>query len=240
MIHLIHGADTYQSRRELEMRIAKFCERAAGEYHITRVDASEDTARLRGIGRTASLFAAGELIVIENISDAEAGDAAHVKAMLGIWEKDAERTVVFYERKKIAASDPLMKAIVRRGSGVKEFEILKTNATKWVFDEAARRGLRLTKQDADILANRFGDDTWALVNEMAKAADGWSLAREERREAIIWNFTDAFFTNRRSSFRMLSEVLGAGEGPIAVLGALAGSLRSLALVWHGIQTKKII
>jgi len=239
MIQLLHGADTYQSRRELEAVIAKFRECAAGEYHITRIDAAEDAARLRDIGRTASLFAAEELIVIENVSDAEAGDAARVKAMLPVWEQDPMCAVVFYERKKVATSDPLTKAIVKRSSEVKEFEQLKTGAAKWVLDEAERRGLGLTKQDAAILARRFGEDTWALANEMAKVADGWSLAREERREAVVWNFTDAFFTNRRSSFRPLSEVLDAGEEPIRILGALAGSLRSLALVWHGIQTKKM-
>lgn len=238
MIFLIHGADTYRSRRELETAIASFRERANGEYHITRIDAAEDAATLREVGRTASLFAAQELIVIENISDAEATDAVHIKAMLPVWEKDQERTVLFYERKKIAASDSLMKAIVKRSSEVKEFESLKSDAVKWVLDEAERRGLVITKQDAGVLARHFGDDTWALVNEMEKVADGWSLARDEGREVVIWNFTDAFFTNRRSSFRLLSDVLDSGEEPIRVLGALAGSLRSLALVWYGMQTKK--
>ena len=239
MIFLIHGADTYRSRRELEARIAAFRKRAAGEYHITQIDAAEDAARLHDIGRMASLFAADELIVIENIFGAEADDAKRIKEMLAVWEEDPMRTVVFYERKKIAASDALMKAIAKRSSEVKEFEQLKIGAATWVLDEAERRGLGLTKQDAVILARRFGEDTWALANEMAKVADGWPLAREDGRETIIWNFTDAFFTNRRASFRMLSEVLDAGEEPIAVVGALAGSLRSLALVWHGIQTKKM-
>src|SRR3989338_2609109 len=162
MIQLLHGADTYQSRRELEAVIAKFRECAAGEYHITRIDAAEDAARLRDIGRTASLFAAEELIVIENVSDAEAGDAARVKAMLPVWEQDPMCAAVFYERKKVATSDPLTKAIVKRSSEVKEFEQLKTGAAKWVLDEAERRGLGLTKQDAAILSHLFSEDTFPL------------------------------------------------------------------------------
>lgn len=238
MISLIHGVDTYRSRQALEASIAAFGERVNGEYHITRVDAAEDAIALREVGRTASLFAAEELIVIENISDAEVRNVVHIKTMLTTWEKDATRTVIFYERKKIAANDSLMKAIVKRSVEVREFEALGTGAAKWVFEEAGRRGLAITKQDAGVLARRFGGDTWALVNEMEKIADGWSLARDEEREVVIWDFTDAFFTNRRLSFRLLSDVLDSGEEPIRVLGALAGSLRSLALVWHGIQTKK--
>lgn len=239
MISFIHGVDTYCSRQALAASIAAFRARAAGEYHITRIEAAEDAAALREAGRTASLFAAEELIVIENVSEAAAEDAAHVKTMLPVWEKDPMRTVIFYERKKIAASDPLMKAIAKRSAEIKESDALGAGAGKWILDGAPRRGLAIAKQDAVALARRFGGDTWALANEMAKVADGWSLAREERHATVIWNFTDAFFTNRRSSFRHLCDVLDSGEEPIRVLGALAASLRSLALVWHGIRTERM-
>lgn len=236
MIILLHGADTYRSKRALDVLIARFREET-GEG-ADRIDVREARDRVRDIGRTASLFAAKACIVLEGVFDAE--DIALIKKRIPGWLKDTDRSFILYERRKIPASDALLKALQKQSAHIEEFEAMTpARALRWLEEEMARTSTRIAERDMRTLIERFGADIWALVNEATKVADGWPLVRDVSRDVAIWDFTDAFFTNRRASVRLLTHMLHEGEEPIAILGALAGSLRSLALVWYGIETKNL-
>ncbi|RJQ37226.1 hypothetical protein C4552_01870 [Candidatus Parcubacteria bacterium] len=244
MLFFVYGADTYRSRKKLAHIVADLEKKAGGALAVTRIDGAEaaagraDASPIKAVGRTASLFSEKELYVIERISEADASDWQYVKARLAEWNDDKRLAVVFWEGAADRTAKPYITAIAAATpkKQCQEFKMFTPAlAERWIAAEAAARGLMLSAHEIGMLAERFGGDTWALAHEMEKIAHGWSVTREAARGDMIWHFADSFLQNRLRAFRPLYAILAAGEEPIAIVGALASSLRALAQVWHGLR-----
>ena len=240
MIYFLYGPDTYRSRRKLGEIIAEFDKKAGGGLAITRIDAADRPETMFSVGRTASLFAAKELIVIENAFAAPHEEIIdYVRANLPRWSRDRNLTVIFWEG-ETAKPEAVAADLKRQAEKSQEFLLLgPAAAAKWLVAEASRRNLRLSAEEQRLLVDRFGSDLWAMTQELDKIRDGWSPGRAVRAEEKIWSFGDAFLAHRRSTFRPLVNLLAAGYDPIYLVGALASALRSLALVWQGVRTGKL-
>ena len=236
MIYFLHGPDTYRSRIKLRGIVAEFEKRSGGTLNMTRVDAGEQPEAVFDAGRTRSLFAEKELVVMERAAESRGDGEAYIKERLSDWAESKALTVIFWEG-EVRTGDGLAKAITRAATKAQEFKELPPPAVRrWIAAEVAARKIRLASREADLLAERFGSDLWAISNELEKIRDGWSVEKVGREEKKVWDFTDAFFKNRRSAFRPLSQLLEAWQEPIYMLGALASSLRTLTLVWWGVKT----
>lgn len=235
MIYLLHGPDTYRSRTKLREIIVAFQAKAGGAFNVTRLDAEEEFEAVQAIGRAAPLFAQKELYVIERISGAAKEDQAYVREWLERWADDRDLTVVFWEAER-EAKDAMLAAVKKHAAKSQEFKALPGAAVRrWLAAEAERRGIRLGRENAERLHARFGPDLWALSHELEKIASGWSEHYAIDAEENVWSFTDEFFRRRRASALSLGRLLAAGYEPIYVLGALAGALRTLALVQDGLE-----
>lgn len=235
MIYLLYGPDTYRSREKLREFIAAFQAKAGGAFNVTRLDAGEESTAVRAIGRTASLFAPKELYAIERISEAAKEDQDYVRDSLERWREDRDLTVVFWEA-GIEAKDAMLAAVKKHAAQTQEFKPLAAAAVRrWIAGEIDRREIRLAREEAEQLAARFGSDLWALSQELGKIASGWQERRTASEAEKVWSFTDEFFRKRRASIRPLGRLLEAGCEPIYILGALAGALRTLALVQDGLE-----
>ncbi|MBI4132506.1 MAG: hypothetical protein HY473_00195 [Candidatus Sungbacteria bacterium] len=240
MIYFLYGPDTYRSRRKLGEIIAAFEKKAGGGLAITRLDAADRPEAVFSVGRTASLFAAKELIVIENALAAQHEERGeYVRVNLPRWSKDRNLTVIFWEGDGVKPG-AVAADLKRQAEKSQEFLLLgPAAAAKWLLAEALRRNLRLSAEEQRLLLERFGSDLWAMTQELDKIRDGWSPARIARAEEKIWSFSDVFLARRRSAFRPLVRLLAAGYDPVYLVGALASALRSLALVWQGVRTGKL-
>lgn len=240
MIYLLHGADTYRSRAKLKGIAAAFGAKAGGALGLTRVDAAETPEAVLAVGRTASLFSAKELVVIENACGVSDEVARHLTARLKAWAKDANLTLVFWEGGINAKSSSLFNAIKRRATKSQEFLTLSAASLgRWLDAEAARRRLRLAAEEKRLLIAWCGSNLWALSSELDKVESGWRIERARHEEEQVWPFTHAFFTHRRSAFLPLTKLLAAGFEPIYLLGALAGSLRRIAVGRSGREEEQI-
>ena len=235
MLYLLYGPDTYRSREKLREFIAAFRAKAGRTFNVTRLDAEEEFAAVRAIGRTASLFAKKELWAIERISKATKEDQDYVRDSLDRWGMDRDLTVVFWEA-ELEAKDAMLVALKKHASKAQEFKPLAAAAVRrWLAGEIVRREIRLAREEAAQLALRFGSDLFALSQELGKIASGWQERRTVSEAEKVWSFTDEFFRKRRASIRPLGRLLEAGYEPIYIVGALASALRTLALVHYGIE-----
>ena len=228
MIYFLYGPDTYRSRAKLKEIAAAFGAKAGGALGLTRVDAAETPETVLTVGRTASLFSAKELVVIENASGVSGEVARHLIARLKAWAKDANLTLVFWEGGINAKSSSLFGEIKRRAAKSQEFRPLPAPALeRWIDAEAARRRMRMAPEEKRLLIGRHGADLWALANEMTKMESGWRPGSALREEEQVWRFVGAFFADRRRAFLPLTKLLAAGFEPVYLLGALASSVRRL-------------
>lgn len=239
MIYFLHGPDTYRSRRKLSEIIAEFQKKSGGTLGVTRADVEESPGRIFDIGRTASLFSAKELVVVENAVSADGPTGTYLLKRLPEWKKDRDLVVVFWEA-EVDVKSPLAKGVLKHADRSQEFKKLDSaQLAAWITAGALSRGVRLAKQEQEILARRFGTNLWAIANELDKVASGWRVSWAAREEERIWNFTDAFLNNRRSAFRPLASLLDVGFETYYLIGALAGALRNFTLTWYGLKTGKI-
>lgn len=239
MIYFLFGSDTYRSRQKLHEIIAEFEKKTGAVAGVTRIDAAVEPAAVFEVGRTGSLFSQKELVVIENASGGGREVEDHFRGRLKDWVGDRDLTVVFLEG-EVKAEEGLMAAIAKAATKVQEFTSLsKAGIGRWLDGVVAERKVRLSVREKEMLIVKHGSDLWAISNELDKIASGWAISHDIRGAEKIWNFTDAFFRNRRQSFRPMSELLQSGHEPIYLLAALAGSLRVLALVWWGIKTGEL-
>ncbi len=203
---------------------------------LTRIDAAEDPQAVLAVGRTASLFSEKELIVLERASRTPAEVTAHLTREIGRWAKDSDITFVFWEE-ELPAKSPLAAVLMAHAEKAQEFKPLAPAAAmRWLEAEAARRGLKLPAEEKRLLLRVHGSDLWALVSELEKIRDGWSLRTMERTATEVWDFTDAFLRHRRSAYAPLARLLAGGFDAVYLLASLGGALRTAALVWKGVQS----
>lgn len=235
MIYFLYGLDTYRSRAKLREIIGAFQKKAGGAFNVTRLDAEDEPGAVRVIGRASSLFAAKELYAIERISAAVKEDQEYVRETLARWKADRNLTVIFWEA-ELDDKSGILAAIKKHATKSQEFTPLSAAAVRrWLADEAGRRNIALAREEAGQLSARFGSDLWALSGELEKIASGWSERSSLQGEKKVWDFTDEFLRRRRMSILPLENLLAAGYEPVYLVGALAGALRTLALVRDGVS-----
>lgn len=200
---------------------------------VTRVCARDNPEAVYAVGRTASLFSASELIVLANATETEEPLRKYILDRLDDWKSSAGLTVIFWEDEIDASKDALAAAIKRSAKKTQRFEALTGRALEaWIAEEAARRGARLASKEKELLVGPYNSDLWAITQELDKISSGWALTTKEVNEEKVWNLTDAFLKSRRQGFYPLMKLLTSGEDPIYLVGALAASLRTLALVYQ--------
>lgn len=233
MIYFLYGPDTYRSRAKAREIVSEFQKKAGGILNVARIDAGENPEAALMAGRTASLFAEKELVVIERASESAPEIMRHVRGRLPAWESDRNLTIIFWEAED-GGGGALIEEIKKHATKTQEFKLLAPAALRgWLVEESVRRGARLGPDETRLLIARYGANLWALANELEKIAAGWPVNCEIKEEEKIWNFTDLFFANRRRSIRPLANLLAAGFEPVKIIGALASSLRTLAIVREG-------
>lgn len=234
MIYLLYGPDTYRSRQKLREIAREFEKKAGARAGVVRIDAAERPASIFEVGRTASLFAPKELLIIENASALDPPAEEYLRVRVREWAHESNLTVVFWEG-EVTVTQGLAAAIARAAAKSQEFKPLPPSRVhRWLADALAERKLRLSPRDQEVLMTTHSPDLWALSNELDKIAAGWAIRSAVREEEKIWSFTDAFLQHPRRAFRPLAALLESGYEPIYLLGALSSSLRTLAIVWGGL------
>ncbi len=127
----------------------------------------------------------------------------------------------------------------------KNFSPLKgKQLRKWVGEEAARHGLRLSPKQLDRCAIAAGNDPGAIVSGLERLAiykDGESAVTDrELRELIgvgqegtVFNLTELAAAGKAGeALALLNRLLDEGEAPVKLLALISSSVRKL---WLGVD-----
>jgi DNA polymerase-3 subunit delta len=113
-------------------------------------------------------------------------------------------------------------------------------AREFIASLAGRNGLKMSGDALQALLERTGTDTQTLANEVEKlslySGGGVVTGRDvllmavPSREAMVWQLTDAMGSrNAEEAFAVLRQLLFQGESPMAIIAAIEGYLRQLAV-----------
>lgn len=247
--YLLHGEDTFSSRKKLEEIKSRFFNSNMGDINITTLEG--DNLTFEQIEKAAFItpfLSPKRLIIIKNLI---------TKGKKEIQEKTAESLntfpsfsiVVFYEEGKIEKTSPLFLKL-KSSKKAQEFTLLSQySLTNWISKEVSERGGKIESNAVFRLAQITGPDLWRVSQEIDKLIsykkDGAiqkedvELLVKEEIHPKIFSLIDALGErNIRKANILLSELLGLGENESYILSMIAYQIRNLLIIKDLLEKQK--
>ncbi|MEK7099301.1 MAG: hypothetical protein AAB916_02195 [Patescibacteria group bacterium] len=233
MNYLLHGPDTYRSRKKLREIIAEYRRKAPdGGLNFHACDAGEgDVGAFVSAVRSGTLFATKKLAVLERPFMAlRAFDV--VRPIFAETHKNADVVLVVWDEGLDTEAKQHLKEVEKYFEKEQEFLFLKGPAmARWIAKESTARGLHLSPAEIGAFAALHGGDAWHMVQEMEKMAlGGESGTGRYAPRFSIFDVGDTFFSSPAVARRTLLSVIDAGEDEMRMFGYLAGYVRTLLMV----------
>lgn len=235
MIYIIYGEDTYRSRRKLKEIVDEYRVRGGD---VERFDAEErDAAELKDIANGQSLFSAKKLIVVEYAFSCR--DFFTLKEIVTGIKNLKDVCVILWDQKLDEKKKKCLNEAEQYAEKIQEFRPLTGDQLKrWIREEAKRRGVLVTKDTAMHLES-FGNDLWALSNELDKLALSESRgAGAPLRERTVFQLGDSFFTHKKNALQTLLHLFLQGHDALALFGYLTNHTRALSIVQSHVSRGK--
>lgn len=234
MNYLLYGPDTFRSRKKLREIIEAYRVKAGNVLNLHQFDAEEDDlSRVPAVAGGQSLFEQKNLIIIERplafsrqfgfVRDAMTIAAQDEGALVVLWDG-----AVGQDAKKILAEAAAL------ADKKQAFELLKgEKLTRWIKEEAKKRGLTLAPAQIARLCALSGGDLWALSGEMEKRVVGGvveAAGDTAGTTATVFQLGDAFLSSPREALRIAHTLFLQGEDAMRVFSYLTGYARTLTIV----------
>lgn len=229
MLLVLHGPDTYRSRRKLNEIIDEYRQKAGTELNFHRLDFEEqDSAELKRLIETPSLFARKKLVVVE-YALAHPTALNTIEPLLAGISDSRDIVIVLWDRELDEKGKQQLVKAEKFANKIQEFKLLSRDALRrWVQDEAKKRGIRLFPVHAAQL-EFLRNNLWALSNELDKMAVGELQTTNHKLQTntTVFNVGDTFFTSRRDGLRNLLHLLRQGHDEHNLFAYLANHARTL-------------
>lgn len=230
MIYLLYGDDTYRSLAKLRELVAEYTEKTGSALNLYRFDAEEEpVVALEQMLRGGSLFQEKKLVVTKFVLSE--GNACEVLLRSAEDLSRARDCIVFlWERGLGKAAEDRLKKLASYLAKTQEFKPLRGDEMRrWIYDEAAKRNIRLGAEDFIRLAS-FGSDLWALANELDKLRVGGATSGKRQATSSVFHLGDTFFLSTRDALRHLFSLFSQGEDEFGIFSYLANHARTLLAV----------
>jgi DNA polymerase-3 subunit delta len=160
--YLLTGSDRPKIDRALHRLRERFGEEAVERLSAREASGDDAVAACNALG----LFAAGRLVLVEEVERWKAADAKAVAEYLASPTPDTVIALVGAEIKK---DSPLAKACAKAGA-VLVYDVSKRELPKWVAEQFKRHSARATTDACRALVELAGDDLQKLTSEIDKLA----------------------------------------------------------------------
>jgi DNA polymerase III subunit delta len=203
--YLLTGSDRPKVDRALRRLRDRFGEEAVERLSAQDVSGEDAVAACNAMG----LFGGGgRLVLVDGVERWKAPDA---KAIAEYLASPAPDTVLALVGEEIRKDSPLVKACGKAGE-VLVYEVSKRELPKWVAEQFARHGVKVSAEASRALVELAGDNPHELAGEIDKLAlwaGGDEIGEDEiellvaaRADAPPWTLTDAW--GRREVAAVLS------------------------------------
>jgi len=218
-------------------------------FGLDRLDGGATPGELVDVLDTLPVLAPRRMVVLQD-PEARRGSSRALLDAVGDWV-EAKRTGEDPSVLVVVASQPDKRARWVKAFGDAVVSCDAPTAAReiaaFVRVEAERQEVELERGVAEALAERVGPQLQLLRSEIAKlallAGPGQAVSRAHvgagtalTAEEPIWDLTDAIGEGRTGdALRVLARLLGAGEPPPVLLGALVSHFRRLLRVASGAE-----
>lgn len=234
MIYLVHGKDTYRSKRKLDEIIVGFKEKGSNFAFFNIEEGDFSTLFLEELLRSQSLFEKKNVIVLNRIlEDASARDF--------IIEKLEEMSVspnifLFWEEEM---KKPLLDKVSEFVNKIQEFKLLEMSKVKdFLRAESKEIGLKINSPMENEILEKHGANLWGIKNDIEKffLMEGERIQLKEgqssKMEGInIFHLTDAFGRkDKRGTWVLYQKALLSGLPAEEIFWKLSWQVKNILLV----------
>ena len=244
--YLIHGEEPLQIREALDAVRAFSRNQGYTERLVFDAERGFDWDKLRQEFSSLSLFAAKRLIEVRLAGSKPGDDGA--KALREYAASPAEGVVLLVVAGKLDSRilrSAWVKTLEGAGVSVQARQVERARLPAWVQRRAEGHGIRLSKEGAELLADRVEGNLLACAQEMDKLAllfPDQTLTEEAVQSAVsdsarysLFALTDsALDGDSARALRVLRGLRAEGTEPPLVVWALARELRLLGRIAHGL------
>jgi DNA polymerase-3 subunit delta len=161
--YLLTGSDRPKIERALRRLRERFGEDSVERLSGQEASGEDAVAACNALGLFAS---EGRLVLVDGVERWKAPDA---KAIAEYLAAPAPGTVLALVGEEIRKDSPLAKACAKAGE-VLAFEVSKRELPKWVADQFARHGVKVSPEACRALVELAGDNPHELAGEIDKLA----------------------------------------------------------------------
>ena len=236
---VIYGEDQYRSSRYKEELRNRFAAKERSDLNYQEIEGS--TIELIDLVNAVSarpLLAETRFIVVLNLLTSARGKEFEEKLLELLLELPKETVLAFVEE-GLPSPSKLFKTLQAEKSS-RRFNLLNNQElTKWITGYVKDAGGQIGAGEAAYLSDLFSNDLWAVSNELDKLLAYDKKIERETIEVLvakpltpsIFGLLDAAMRERKAeAYKLLDDLLKAGEAEMAVLGMLGKQVRDLALV----------
>lgn len=246
MIYFLYGEDTYRSREKLKSIKEQYrAKHADGDIGIFDFFESSECDRCVDFIDTPSLFVPKKLVII--LRPFEKVSADGLKRILSNKQLagDSDRFLVLWgDNGKVPAQ---FKFLTEKPVAATEFEPLsKAQIRSWMLAHAKECGVVLDQALIAELAAVFGDDLWALNNEIQKlSCAGSSTVKPEDAHKIssypgassVFSCADKFWKKSSGLLEAFEQSIGGGDSAEHLAGLLISQSRIMLHLKNGLSVK---
>jgi len=250
MLFLLHGKDTFRSKRKLSEIIQGYEEQNKSGINLQYIDLSkEDFEFFRNRFFTRSMFNEKKLFILKQAF------ANNVFQMSFLASKErflaSPNLLVFYERGVVDKKTTLFKFLKAKAQQ-EEFEPLKKEyLASWAEKEFNGLGVKISASGMRLLISAVGSDLWRLHNEIQKLAS-WSsgmtkpISAEDVQKMVktstkkdIFKTVDAIAAKKKGEALIhLRNHLEKGDSPFYLLTMLAWQFSNLLAMKERVEKNK--
>jgi DNA polymerase-3 subunit delta len=178
--YLLTGSDRPKIERAVHRLRDRFGDDSVERLSAEEAPGEDAVAACNAMGLFAT---SGRLVLVEGVERWKAADA---KAVAEYLAAPAPETVLALVGSEIRKDSPLAKACAKAGQ-VLVYEVSKRDLPKWVADQFARHGVRVTNEACRGLIELVGDNPHELAGEIDKLAlwAGGDEVGEEDVERLV-------------------------------------------------------
>lgn len=240
MIIILHGENSFLSRRKLNEIVAQYRVKHKSGLNFYIFESDFDFADFRSAAETISMFSEKRLIVMKNVLDGSA------EAILDYLKEkkikdDADAVAVFYETVFLdGKKDDRIKWLLEKPSMIQESKNLEgARLNSWIQSEVERRGGEITQDAGNSLAAFCGNDLWRLDNEINKlisfaprvTKENIALLTRQNIEADVFGAVASLVSgDAKVAVEQFWRVIQKGEDSIKTFGLIVFQFRTLLKV----------
>jgi len=231
MIYLIHGKDTYRSKRKLGEVITSFKNKGSNFAFFSIEGEDFSTLLVEELLRSQSLFEKKNVVVLNRIFE-------NVEACDFILEKieDISESPNIFLCWEECVNKNILDKISAFIDKTQEFKLLEKQKVKdFIKEESKKTGIIIDRQREIEIGEKFGSDLWGIKSEIEKI---FLLGQDKFKETVpsfdevnIFHLTDAFGSkDKRRAWVLYQKALLSGLSAEEVFWKLSWQVKNILLV----------